>query len=99
MRVLMTVQFDTQISNQAIKDGSLPKLIQAFAERYRPEAAYFTVHNGDRTAYFVYDLADVSQMPVIAEPFFMGLGAKIHTVPAMSTDDLQRGLQTLAAGA
>ncbi|GHA75436.1 hypothetical protein [Streptomyces termitum] len=97
MRMLMKVQMDTEAANEAIRRGSLPKLMQGAFERIAPEAAYFTVENGCRTGYLFFDLADPSDLPVIAEPFFMELGAKIHYSPVMNREDLAKGLAALGA--
>jgi hypothetical protein len=95
MRMLMTVEMDTDASNRAIKDGSLPKLMESALEQIQPEAAYFTTHEGYRTAYMVFDLQETSQMVQIAEPFFAGLNAKIDWSPVMNPQDLQEGLSRL----
>jgi hypothetical protein len=34
-------------------------------------------------------------MPVISEPFFMNLGAKISYTPVMNYEDVQKGLSQL----
>ncbi|WP_426367698.1 hypothetical protein [Streptomyces sp. E-08] len=92
MRMLLKVQMDTQASNEAIKQGKLLKLMEGALQQLQPEAAYFTVENGCRTAYLFFDLADPSLMPKISEPFFMEIGAKIHYSPVMNPDDLRKGL-------
>ena len=92
MRVLLKASFDTERSNEAIRNGTLGKLIQQSVEQVKPEAAYFTAQDGNRTAYLVFDLEDVSQMPVISEPFFLNLGAKITYTPLMNLEDVQKGL-------
>ncbi|MFD3499883.1 hypothetical protein ACFWWT_17690 [Streptomyces sp. NPDC058676] len=38
------------------------------------------------------DMQDSSQMPVISEPFFLDLGAKISYTPVMNSEDVQKGL-------
>ncbi len=95
MRVLLKVSMDTEKANEAIQNGTLPKLIEASLEQIKPEAAYFTSENGQRTAYMVFDMQDSSQMPVISEPFFMHLGAKITYTPVMNYEDVQKGLSQL----
>jgi hypothetical protein len=95
MRMLMTVEMDTEASNRAVKDGSLPKLMESVLEQLHPEAAYFTTHEGHRTAYMVFDLQETSQMVQIAEPIFGGLNAKIDWSPAMNPQELQDGLSRL----
>lgn len=41
----------------------------------------------------VFDMKDPSEMPVIAEPFFTELNAKVDFCPVMNADDLQKGLK------
>lgn len=77
MRMLLKVEMNTAASNEAIKQGALQQTVERALEAIRPEAAYFTVENGCRTAYIFFDLADPSQMPKISEPFFLGVDAKI----------------------
>lgn len=93
MRVLMKVRMDTEASNRAIKDGSMPKLMDKMMEELKPEAAYFSLDQGRRCAFIFFDLKEPSMMPSIAEPFFMGLGAEIECAPAMNREDLKTGLQ------
>ena len=96
MRTMMKVTLPVEAGNKAIADGSLPRVIQETVERIRPEAAYFTVENGRRTALFFFDLGDASQMPVVGEPLFQ-MGADVQVTPAMNAQDLQKGLSALAA--
>lgn len=97
MRMLMKVQMDTPTSNEAIKAGTLRKTVEGALEKLRPEAAYFTVEDGCRTAYLFFDLADPADMPGLSQPFFVGLNAKVHYSPVMSPEDLGRGLAALAS--
>ena len=96
MRSMLKVTVPVERGNQAILDGTLPRVIQETVERIKPEAAYFTVEGGQRTAFFFFDLTDVSQMPVIGEPLFNGLGAAVELTPVMSAQELQKGLASLA---
>ncbi|MCT7351247.1 hypothetical protein N4P33_03560 [Streptomyces sp. 15-116A] len=95
MRVMLKASMDTEKANEAIRNGTLPKLIQESVEQIKPEAAYFTSEHGKRTAYLVFDMQDSSQMPVISEPFFMQLGAEITYTPVMNMEDVQKGLAQL----
>ena len=96
MRMMMRIQVGTAVGTKAIQDGTLPRVIQSTIERFQPEAAYFTSIEGLRTGYFVLDIADPSQIPLIAEPLFMELEAKIDFIPVMNAEDLAKGLQQLA---
>jgi hypothetical protein len=93
MRVLLTVEMDTEKANKAITGHTLPQTMKSVLDRVKPEAAYFAAQDGMRTGYIVFDLKEPSDMPSIAEPFFQELGAKVAFVPVMNFDDVQAGLQ------
>jgi hypothetical protein len=100
MRMLMRVQMDTTAANQAIKAGQMMEVINGAAERLRPEAMYFSLHNGRRCAYFVVNIEEASQMPMMAEPLFQGINAEIDLFPAMTLDEVAAGIDraTTATG-
>jgi hypothetical protein len=95
MRMLMKVTVQNEGGNAAVKDGSIGKIIGKFAEEHHPEAAYFTTENGERTAFFFLDVKDSTMMPTLAEPFFIGLNARVTFAPAMNPQDLKAGLEKL----
>jgi hypothetical protein len=89
------ISMPVEPGNRAIKDGRVGAIMQRAAERWKPEAMYFTTFDGRRTAYMVFDLPDSSGIPPFAEPFFQELDAEVELAPAMNTDDLQAGLSQL----
>jgi hypothetical protein len=95
MRVLLTVQMDTEKANAAIAENRLPEIMAKLGE-LEPEAAYFGATDGMRTGFIVFDLQEPSDIPSAAEPFFQALGAKISLIPVMNLDDVQQGLQKYA---
>jgi hypothetical protein len=97
MRMFLSVHVPNGPGNEAIKSGAMPRLMGKFIETFKPEAAYFITKDGDRCAHFYIDMKDVSQMTAIAEPFFIELGAKVTYCPAMTPDDLKKGLEAFAA--
>jgi hypothetical protein len=99
MRMLMTVQIPAAAGNEAIKDGSLPKIVGAALEALKAEAAYFTTKNGMRTALIFFDMAESSDIPPAAEPFFMGLGASISFEPVMTAEEMRTGVGKAMAAA
>jgi hypothetical protein len=85
---------DVTASNRAINDGTLPAIMKATLERLKPEASYFgTMQDGRRTCFIVFDMKDPSEMPSIAEPFYMNLNATVEFSPVMNAEDLQKGLE------
>jgi hypothetical protein len=95
MRMLLKVQMEVEAANRAIKDGSLPKIIQGFTDAAKPEGVWFTALGGKRTMVAVFDLASPAQIPPLAEPFFTVLNAAFEMSPAMDLADLQTGLSHL----
>jgi hypothetical protein len=89
------VVMPVESGNRGIKDGTMGKLMQTAAERWHPEAMYFTTFDGRRSAYMVFDLPNASDIPPFAEPFFAQLNAEVELAPVMNAEDLQRGLSQL----
>ncbi len=81
--------------NEAVQDGSLGKLIQSAAERWKPEAMYFGGFEGKRTAFIVFDMPVLSDMIPFAEPFLQGMNTDVVIMPIMNADDMQKGLGKL----
>ena len=92
MRTLMTVKIPTAAGNEAIKNGSLPEIVGKALAALRPEAAYFTSEDGMRTVLIVFDMADSSEIPSAAEPFFMAFDAQISFEPVMNADEMRAGV-------
>jgi len=89
---MLKVTIPVEKGSQALADGSLPKMMQAVLGDLKPEAAYFLTLEGKRTSLLFVDLADPSQIPALAEPFFMRLNAEVDIYPVMNADDLAKGL-------
>jgi hypothetical protein len=90
---LLKVQMEVEAGNRAIRDGSLAETLDRVMGQIQPEAAYFTALDGKRTALIFFDLEAPSQIPSVAEPFFMGLDAAIEIVPAMNAEDVRTGIE------
>jgi len=98
MRTLLKCTLDTEASNKAIQDGSLPGIIEKLMASTKPEAAYFTTYGGYRTVFLFFDMTDSSMMPVIGEPLFNHLNAKLELLPVMNQAELQKGMGAFMAG-
>jgi hypothetical protein len=95
MRMVMTMQMDTEAASRAIQDGRMGKVMDSMMERFRPEAVYYTTRDGMRTAYVFFDLDEPARMIEMAEPLFESLKAKIDFAPAMTADDVRQGIGRL----
>ena len=89
MRMLLRVSIPAETGNAAAKAGTLGTTIQKILADLKPEAAYFFADdNGQRSASIVFDMKDTSQIPAVAEPWFLAFNAKVSLRPAMSAPDL-----------
>ena len=92
MRTMLKVQIPVEAGNRAVQDGTLPQTLAGFMEEFKPEAAYFLTEGGMRTALFVIDLKKESDIPYVAERFFMGFNAAVTASPVINADDLKAGI-------
>lgn len=95
MRMFMRVKLDVDASSQAIKDGRIGKIFEAFANQFKPEGMWFLIQEGQRGVVAVFDLPSTSKIVPVVEPFFSGLGATVELTPAMDLADLQAGMSAL----
>lgn len=91
MRFVVRAVIPTEAGNRMVKDPNFIANMENYVKATKAEQAYFLELNGDRTAVFVMDLPSVDRIPAVAEPLFM-LGAKVELHPAMTLDDLKKGI-------
>jgi hypothetical protein len=91
MRVLLNVRIPHRSFNAAVKDGTAGAKLKRILEAIKPEAVYFTEHNGLRGAVVIVDLADPSKIPSLAEPWYLTFEADVEFRVVMSPDDLKKG--------
>ncbi len=93
MRMMMKVSIPVEYGNKCITEGYLQQSVMKFVEKFHPESSYFITENGERTAMFYFETKDASEIPSIAEPFFMNLHAKVNLTPVMNLEDMRVGVE------
>ncbi len=91
MRMLLRVSIPVEAGNAAAKAGTLGATVEGILAGLKPEAAYFYADdNGNRAGSIVFDLADSSQIPSVAEPWFLAFKATVSLRPVMNPADLAK---------
>jgi len=90
VRFLVKVNIPVEAGNAAVKAGKLGSLMQSILADQKPEAVYFTDDNGERTAFLFLEMQSASEIPAIAEPWFLAFAASIEIHPVMVPDDLAK---------
>ena len=96
MRMLIDVNFPLEPFNTLVRNGTVGQKIQQILADLKPEAAYFSERNGKRGGIFIVDITEPSQVPAIAEPFFLTFDASVEFRVVMTPEDLgAAGLEAL----
>ena len=90
MQMLMIVTIPHHKFNAAVKDGTAGAKLGKILKAIKPESVHFTSICGKRTAFIVVDLPDASEIPALAEPWFLTFEADVQLHPCMTPEDLKR---------
>ncbi len=98
MRMLLRVSIPVEAGNAAAKAGTLGTTVEWILAGLKPEAAYFFADDaGNRSGSIMFDLKDTSQIPAVAEPWFLAFNAKVSFRPIMNAQDLTAAGPGIAA--
>ncbi|WP_095053217.1 panthothenate synthetase [Pseudomonas sp. Irchel s3b2] len=96
MKMLLMVEFPHEPFNALVRSGKIGEIMNRVLETIKPEATYFTEHDGMRSGIFLIDIEDPSEIPGYAEPFFLNFQANCKFRVVMSAQNLQdAGLEEL----
>jgi hypothetical protein len=90
MRMIMLVQFPIEPFNTAVKNGQIAGKIKQIMEAVKPEHAWFSERNGKRGGILIVNVDSPSDVPRLAEPWFLALNAEVEFRIAMTPEDLGR---------
>lgn len=89
MRMLMHVKIPVETFNETVRNGTAGELVGRTLEVLKPEAAYFTEYEGERGAIYIVDVEKPSDVPRLAEPFFLAWDARVEFHVCMTPEDLE----------
>ena len=90
MRMLVNVTYPIEPFNTMVKNGTAGEIIGRVIDDIKPESIYFTELDGNRGAVMVVDVPNASDIPSIAEPWFLNFEAICEFRIAMTPDDLMK---------
>ena len=99
MRFIMKVTIPAEAGNKAAASGTLGEKIQSILGEMEAEAAYFLDVDGCRGGYIIFNMDDASQIPSIAEPWFLAFDAEVDVHPVMLPEDLGKASGDIEAAA
>ena len=88
MRFMVTFRVPIEEGNVLLKDGRFGPALESVLDDIKPEATYFAEIEGARGGYLVVNIDDASQIPAIAEPLFLALGATVQISPVFTPDEM-----------
>jgi hypothetical protein len=90
MRMLMQVQFPLEPFNSDVKNGTIAGKMKKIMDAIKPEHAWFSERNGKRGGIMIVNVDSPSDIPRLAEPWFLNLNAEVEFRIAMTPEDLGR---------
>jgi hypothetical protein len=88
MRFIFEVTIPHGKFNAAVKDGTAGAKMQKILEAQKPEHAFFTDNDGCRSGLLIVNLKDASELPALAEPWFLTFDADVRLRLCMTPEDL-----------
>jgi hypothetical protein len=90
MKFLAKIVMPTAEENPSVAAPDFNARMLALVKQVRAERAYFaTQEDGRRVDHIVVNVADATELPAIAAPFYAWLGVKVEFLPQMSAADVE----------
>lgn len=96
MRMMMLVQLPLEPFSTAIRNGTAGKKMKQILDAIKPEHVWFSERDGKRGGILIVNVDSPSDIPRLAEPWFLTFNAEVEFRIAMTPEDLARaGLESL----
>ena len=86
--MMMMVEFPLEPFNSAVRNGTAGATMKKILDDAKPEAAYFGERDGKRGGVLIVDVAKPSDVPRLAEPWFLSFNAEVRFRVVMTPEDL-----------
>jgi len=96
MRMMMLVQCPIEPFNSKVRNGTAGSTIMKILDDIKPEASYFGERDGKRGAVLIVNVDSPSDVPRLAEPWFLSFNAEVEFRICMLPEELgQANLEAL----
>jgi len=97
MKFIVQLTIPNEPFNTYVREGVAGAKMGRVMEETKPVSAYFTATpGGTRGGVLVYEMKDGSDIPALAEPWFLQFNATMTITPAMTPEELGKaGLDAL----
>jgi hypothetical protein len=89
MKMLLRITMPNEPFNSMIKKGTIGNILDKIMSDLKPEAAYFTLDDGERSVLLVVNINKPGDYVKYAEPFFLEFDASVKYEIAMSPEELK----------
>ena len=90
MKIMLNVVLPHEPFNTLVRKGKAGEILGKINAEIKPEAVYFTEQNGKRSGIYIVNLTKESDIPKLAEPFFLNFNADCQLRVVMTPDDLMK---------
>jgi hypothetical protein len=90
MRMMMLVNLPLEPFNTAVRNGTAGPKMKKILDDIKPEAAYFGEREGKRGGILIVNLNSPSEVPKLAEPWFLTFNAEVEFRVVMTPEDLAK---------
>lgn len=96
MRMMMLVQLPLEPFSTAVRNGTAGSKMKQILDAIKPEHVWFSERDGKRGGILIVNVDSPSDIPRLAEPWFLTFNAEVEFRIAMTPEDLARaGLESL----
>jgi hypothetical protein len=89
MKMLLRITMPNEPFNSMIKNGTIGNVLDKIMSDLEPEAAYFTLEDGERSVLLVVNINKPGEYVKYAEPFFLEFDASIKYEIAMIPEEFR----------
>ena len=88
MRMMMLVNCPIEPFNTKVRNGTAGATMKKILDDIKPEAAYFGERDGKRGGILIVEVSKPSDVPRLAEPWFLNFHAEVEFRVVMTPEDL-----------